>query len=420
MRRRDALPPMGVAALLGSAAFAAQSAEAALVPLPDKKLLDSNPEAYWSRIRREQFVMPPGRAFLNNGSLGVIPKPVIAALTGYVQRAAALEVREYPRWGYETLDQERTEMAGFLGCKRDELAFVHNCTEAMSIIANGLDLAQGDEVLITDQEHTGGISCWKLKEARAGIALRTVKIPVAPANPGELTDRIIGALTPRTRVLSFSGITTTTGLILPVREICRAAREKGALTVVDGAHMNGQIPVSLEDLGCDYYAGSPHKWMFAPAGCGLLYGREEMLDRLWPVTVSGGWDNKKDLRAARFMMVGTNNRAIFHGMVAGLRFLKDLGPETVFARQRQLARRVLDMVKQRNYLELVTPEDERLHGAVVTIRFKTADLRGLFEAMEKQRIWILGGQQMRLSVHVHTRPGDIDALFAVADKVLGA
>jgi len=289
----------------------------------------------------------------------------------------------------------------------------------MSIIANGLDLARGDEVLITDQEHTGGISCWKLKEARAGIALRTVKIPVAPANPGELTDRVIEAFTPRTRVLSFSGITTTTGLVLPVREICRAAREKGVLTVVDGAHMNGQIPVSLEDMGCDYYAGSPHKWMFAPAGCGFLYGRGEMLDRLWPAVVSGGWDNKKDLKAARFMMVGTNNRAIFHGMVAGLRFLKDLGPDSVFARQRQLARRVLDMVKQRNYLELVTPEDERLYGALVTIRFKSADLRGLFEAMEKQRIWILGGQQMRLSVHVHTRPADIDAFFAVADKVLG-
>ena len=335
-----------------------------------------------------------------------------------MRRSAALEVQEYPRWGYETLDQERSEMAGFLGCHRDELAFTHNCTETMSIIANGLDLRSGDEVLTTDQEHTGGLSCWKLKEARAGVTLRTVKIPVAPKDPGDVADRIVSAIGPATRVLSFSGITTTTGLIVPVEQICRAARDKGVITVVDGAHMNGQIPVTLSGLGCDYFAGSPHKWMFAPAGCGILYGRGEMLDRLWPAVVSGGWDNKKDLRAARFMMVGTNNRSIFHGMIAGLRFLKELGPANVFARQKQLSRRIIDHVRRRRYVELVTPENDMLYAAMVTIRFQADDLRPLFAAMEKKGIWILGGKQMRLSVHVHTRPEDIDAFFAVADRLL--
>ena len=413
MKRRDALHGLTLASLLPL-----EAAESAVPPLPDRKLLTANPETYWSRIRREQFLLPPGRAFLNNGSLGVIARPVYHALLEYVRRSAALEVQEYPRWGYETLDQERSEMAEFLGCHRDELAFTHNCTEAMSIVANGLDLKSGDEVLITDQEHTGGLSCWKLKEARAGIALRTVKIPVAPKDSGEIAGRMISAITPATRVLSFSGITTTTGLILPVEQICRAARDKGVITVVDGAHMNGQIPVTLRELGCDYYAGSPHKWMFAPAGCGILFGRGDMLDRLWPAVVSGGWDNKKDLRAARFMMVGTNNRAIFHGMMAGLRLLKDLGPANVFARQKHLSRRIVDHVKRRSYVELVTPEDENLSAALVTIRFKQDDLRPLFEAMEKRRIWILGGKQMRLSVHVHTRPEDIDAFFSVADRVL--
>ncbi len=247
MKRRDALHGLTLASLLPL-----EAAESAVPPLPDRKLLTANPETYWSRIRREQFLLPPGRAFLNNGSLGVIARPVYHALLEYVRRSAALEVQEYPRWGYETLDQERSEMAEFLGCHRDELAFTHNCTEAMSIVANGLDLKSGDEVLITDQEHTGGLSCWKLKEARAGIALRTVKIPVAPKDSGEIAGRMISAITPATRVLSFSGITTTTGLILPVEQICRAARDKGVITVVDGAHMNGQIPVTLRELGCDY------------------------------------------------------------------------------------------------------------------------------------------------------------------------
>lgn len=383
--------------------------------LPDKKLLAASPETYWARVRGEQFFLPNWRAFLNNGSLGVIAKPVYQSVVEYLNRAAALEMEEYPRWGYERLDAERTELAAFLGCSKDELALTHNCTEAMSTIANGLDLKPGDEVLTTDQEHSGGLECWRLKQARAGVRVRTAKIPVSPKNPEEVADRVVSAIGPATRVLSFSGITTTTGLVLPVESICRAAREKGVVTVVDGAHMNGQIPVNLSALGCDYFAGSPHKWMFAPAGCGILYGRGDQLDHLWPAVVSGGWDNKTELKAARFMMVGTNNRAIFQGMIAGVRLLKALGPEEVFSRLRQLSKRAMEEAQKRRYVEVITPDDGRLYGAMVAIQFKT-DPRAAFEAMRKKGIWILGGNRMRLSFHVHTRPEDIESFFDVADQ----
>ena len=116
--------------------------------------------------------------------------------------------------------------------------------------------------------------------------MRVVNIPVAPREPADITDRLISAIGPRTRVLSFSGITSPTGLILPAKQICAAAREKEVITVVDGAHMDGQIPVNLHDLGCDTFAGSPHKWMFAPAGCGLLYGRESQKSGLFRITAS--------------------------------------------------------------------------------------------------------------------------------------
>ncbi len=399
---------MGAAALFG---LPLEAAAGAPRPLPSDQLFQRNPEAFWLRLRKEQFLLPGWRAFLNNGSLGVAPRPVLQAVEEYSSRAATRADEEYPRWGYETLDEMRTELAAFFGCDKDELALTHNATEGMSTVINGLDLAPGDEVVMTDQEHPSGRCPWLQKQARFGIRVREVKIPLPPESPGQLADLLISAIGARTRVLSFSGITTTTGLLFPVREICQAARAKGVITLVDGAHMNGQAPLNLRELGCDFFVGSPHKWMFAPAGCGVLYGRPEMLDRLWVNVATGGWDDRK-LKAARFMMVGTNNRAIFEGLIAALRFLKALGPERVYARIHQLARMVRERAKAQPNLELLTPEDDRMFGGMVTFRLRNGDVKRVLELAQKRRIFMTGGKErIRISTHVHTRPADVEALF---------
>ena len=256
-----------VAAMLGLPAVAASLQAPSL---PDGKLAQTDPEKYWKRIRDEQFLLPDWRAFLNNGSLGLAPKPVVQAMVDYQEKGSALLVDGYPRWGYETLDEHREKLSAQFGCNKDELALMHNATEAISTVAAGLDLAAGDEVIMTDQEHPSGKGGWMVREARHGVVLKTVAMPLPPKSAEQLADLMISAIGPRTKVLSFSGILTTTGLIMPVKEICAAARAKGVITFVDGAHMHGQIPVNMHDLGCDFMAGSPHKWLFAPAGCGLL------------------------------------------------------------------------------------------------------------------------------------------------------
>jgi len=408
MRRREILAG---AALFGLPA--AGGADGG--PLPDPALLERNPETYWNRIRDEQFLLPDWRAFMNNGSLGIAPRPVLKAVTDYLSQAAALLNDDYPRWGYETLDDERAELAGFAGCAKDELALTHNATEAMSVIANGIDLRAGDEVLITDQEHPSGREPWLLRQARYGIQVRVVNIPLPPKDSAQLADLLISAIGPRTRVLSFSGILTTTGLIMPVRAICDAARAKGVVSVVDGAHMNGQIPLRLTELGCDYFAGSPHKWLFAPAGCGLLYGRQEMLERLWPAVVTAGWSDQK-LKAARFMRIGTNNRAIVEGLMAGLRFLKALGPERVYGRIHQLARMVFERARGQGDLELLTPDDDRLYGGLVTFRMKPELFQAFNALCAKKRIWIVASERMRVATHIHTRPRDIDLFFRTLNE----
>jgi isopenicillin-N epimerase len=388
-------------------------------PLPPAALRSSNPDEYWLKVREEQFLLPEWRVFLNNGSLGIAPRPVLAAVEDYLERSASLQVDDYPRWGYETLDAERATMAEFVGCKKDELAFMHNATDALSTIAAGIDLNAGDEVLMTDQEHPSGRSGWQVRAKRHSIQVREVKIPTPPRNSGQLADLMISSIGPRTRVLFFSGILSPTGIIMPVREICDAARAKGIITVVDGAHMNGQIPFRISDLNCDYFAGSPHKWMFTPAGCGLLYVREENLDKLWPTVVTGGWDDP-NLKANRYMRMGTNNRAIFVGMMAGLQFLNELGPDNVYARIHQLAKMNYQLASARPYLELASGADDRLYGSLVTIRFKTDQLAPLWAKMNQRKIWTLQGPQVRLSTHVHTRPQDIETFYEVCDSVLGA
>ncbi|MGA3185996.1 MAG: aminotransferase class V-fold PLP-dependent enzyme [Bryobacteraceae bacterium] len=386
--------------------------------LPDNALFSRDPETYWKRMREEQFFLPQWRSFLNNGSLGVLPRPVYHTVAEYLQNAAALELSyPYPRWGYETLDEEREELSKYLGCNKDELALMHNATEALTTVASGLDLKAGDEVLMTNLEHTSGKAGWEAKRARYGITIREVNIPLPPKDPGQLADLMISAIGPKTRIVSFSGIISPTGLIMPIREICDAARAKGVMTLVDGAHMHGQMALKISDLHCDFFAGSPHKWMFAPAGSGFLYIREENLDRLWPLNVTGGWDDKS-LKAGRFMRQGTNNRAIFEGMIAGLRFAQAVGPDRIYTRIHQLARQTYERAAKLPYIQLLTPNDDRMFAALVCIKFNK-DSSAVWQETTKRKIFVSGGQQVRLSTHIHTRPSDIDELFDIIQDKMG-
>ena len=416
LSRRDALRGLGLStALLGLPATAADEA----TTLPSTSLLRDDPDGYWARLRAEQFLMPDERVFLNTGSLGVIPRPVLAAMTAYLERSAALHIDEgYPRWGYETLDEERTALAEFVGCRKDELAITHNATESLSIIAGGMPLEQGAEVLITDQEHPSGRDPWRVRAARGDITLREVSLPLPPKNAGELVDVVVSAIGPNTRVLSFSGITSPTGLIMPIREICDAARERGVISVVDGAHMTGQVDYRISDMGCDYFAGSPHKWLFAPAGSGLLYMREELQNDHLPVIATARWD-MPELKAGRFMRFGTNNRAVIEGLMAGLAFAKAIGPERIYARIHGLAKHTYEKAQEFDYLKLLTPQDDSLYGSLVTfsIDLPEAKLNRLWALCERRLIWTTGNPRLRMSSHVHTRPADIDLFFATLTEV---
>ncbi|MDX1404010.1 MAG: aminotransferase class V-fold PLP-dependent enzyme [Woeseiaceae bacterium] len=418
MNRREALRTLSYsAALFGLPATALGTTET--TALPGSALLEADADEFWKRIRNEQFLMPGKRAFLNTGSVGVAAKPVVREVCNYLEQSAGLYMDglhpgdEYPRWGYETLDDHRRELARFVGCHKDELAITHNATEAMSIIAGGMPLEKGAEVVLTDQEHPSGREPWRVRAARGEITLREVALPLPPGSPEQLADVVVSAIGPKTRVLSFSGITSPTGLLMPIREICDAARAKGVITVVDGAHMTGQVPYRIDEMNCDYFAGSPHKWLFAPVGSGLLYIRDERLDLHYPVIATAGWDDRS-LKAARFMRFGTNNRAIVEGFMAGLRFAKALGPERIYHRIHALAKDVSARARALPYAEMLTPVDDRMYGSLVTFRLNLPErkLARLWQLCDERLIWTTKNQRLRLSTHIHTRPEDLELFFA--------
>jgi selenocysteine lyase/cysteine desulfurase len=388
--------------------------------LPSAKLLDSDPDRYWAELRR-QWLLAADHVNLNCGSVGCTPLPVLNAMIDHLLSAEAFREPAYPWFGYEEntrIRELRDALATYLHCKRDELALVRNATEGNNVVCNGLDLKTGDEVLLTDQEHPGGRCCWEQKAARFGIKLNYVKLPKPPASVDDIVERFQAALTPRTRIAVFSHITTVTGLVLPVKEICRLARKREVLTHVDGAHAIGQIPLDLHDLGCDFYASSPHKWLLAPKGTGTLYVREELLDRLWVNIASHEWRNY-DLKAYRFSNFGTSNLSVMVGLKAALDFHQVLGPQRVYGRIHELAKRVRDRIKEYPQLRLVNASADAFYGGLVSFEPVKGDLKRVVAELAARNVRVAGGaERIRVATHVFTQPTELNAFFDAVERGL--
>jgi selenocysteine lyase/cysteine desulfurase len=420
--RRELLRRAAVgAAFFGLPAARAEQAFAQDAPrLPPAGLLDTDPARYWAELRR-QWLLAPDHVNLNCGSVGCSPLPVLNAVIDHLLSAEAFREPAYPWFGYEEnprLRELRDALAGFLHCRRDELALVRNATEANNVVCNGLDLKVGDEVLLTDQEHPGGRCCWEQKAARFGVTLRTVTLPRPPASADEIAERFARAITPRTRVVFFSHITTTTGLVLPAKQLCALARERGALSHVDGAHAIGQVPLDLHDLGCDFYATSPHKWLLAPKGTGTLYVREDLLDRLWVTIASAGWQDRA-LKAYRFSNVGTSNLSVMVGLKAALDFHRALGPERVYTRIHQLATRLRDGLKDHTQLRLANASEDAFFAGMVSFEPVKGDLRRVLAELAARNVRVAGGpDRIRVAAHVFTQPTELNTFLDAVDRGL--
>ena len=430
VNRRDfltSLTAFGAFTSLGMplAAHAAAAGTTCLIdtqapPLPDRNLYAQNEDAFWAALRN-QFLIPKDEVYLNNGTVGSSPYPVLKGVfDSYLdtERMAQEDPEQYPIWGYEAYARYRDALGQFIGATRDQIALTRNATESNSYIANGLELKAGDEVLISDQEHPGGEQPWNLRAKRYGIVVKKFEISKPPKNAAEILNRINDAITPQTRIIFVSHISTVTGVVLPVKEIASLARSKGIISAVDGAHVTGMMRLNVNDLGCDLYTSSPHKWLQAPKGSGFLYLRDEaIMNKIWNTIATHGWD-EPNLKAERFQHIGSSNVPQLSGLLAAIEFANWIGMERIEKRHRELADYIhAEMIKRG--AESWTSADAALRCAIVTVNVPPAKMPDLEYWMWKQhKIRIRGGapHKVRLSTPYYLQKADIQRFLEKFDS----
>ncbi len=335
-------------------------------------------EDFWREIQ-DAFTVDRSIVNLNNGGVCPSPKVVQDALRRYLEFSNQVPV--YTMWEIlePQIESVRQQLARAFGCDPEEMAITRNASEALEICQLGLDLQPGDEVLTTDQDYPRMLTTWEQRVRREGIVLRKISFPVPPPSMQDLVDRFERAITPRTRVIHFCHITNLTGQIFPVKEICQLARARGIEAIVDGAHAFAHFPFTLDDLDCDYYGTSLHKWLLAPHGTGFLYVRKAKITTLWPMMAAPEKMND-DIR--KFEEIGTHPAANHNAIAEALTFHEGIGPERKAARLRFLRDRWMKRLDGLPGVRIYTSYDPRMSCGLANI-----GLDGVEPAKLVRQLW---------------------------------
>jgi L-cysteine/cystine lyase len=380
-------------------------------------------EQFWNVVR-DQFPLTHDRVYFNNGTIGPSPYVVLESVKRALEDIDTSG--EYGGW-----EVARPKLAKFVNVDESEISLTHNVTEGINVIAGGLPLKRGDEVIMTTHEHVGNALPWLNRMRLDGIVIKTLK-PAQTAD--ENLNRINDLITKNTKVLAIPHITCTIGQVFPVKEIAKLGHDKGLWVFFDGAHGPGMTALDLKDIGCDFYATCCHKWMCGPKGTGFLYVKKDLLDVVQARWVGGysdtGWDLTVDppefkgyVPTAHRFDFATQNAAIYIGLSAAIDFLYHIGIDNIVQRGSSLATHLQnELLALGDKIEMLTPTEQRSKGFVTGFRLKNMpyDKFGEFASKKGFRIRLVAEghlNSIRVSTHIYNNPDEVMKFVEIVKEV---
>jgi selenocysteine lyase/cysteine desulfurase len=378
-------------------------------------------EPFWASVRA-QFVMPPELAVMNAANLCPASRPVVEALT---RETRSVDMDPSPNNRarlYPEKEQTRTALAAFLRVSPDEVIITRNTSESNNLVSSGLDLKAGDEVVVHVDNHPSNLNAWREKAKRFGFTV--VAVEQRNPHPGidYYVDAFTRAMTPRTKVIAFTHMSSTVGDIMPAKELCRLARERGVLSLLDGAQSFGFLDVDLSDIRPDFYTGSAHKWPCGARECGVLYVNKAVQDRLWP-SIYSAYSGAVGF-SRTFEGFGQRDEATMIAFREALTFQEKIGRAAIETRSRALTTQFMDGLKTLPGVQVWTSPTPALRGAVVSFLPGSLDSGKLATALyQKDKIGITtrGGKDragIRVSPHFYNSPAEVDRLLAALNGYL--
>jgi selenocysteine lyase/cysteine desulfurase len=371
-------------------------------------------EDFWKQIRKD-YLLKPNYINLENGYYCMASQPV---LEGYIKeiRSKNLEASYYLRTEqFNDRDKVRKRLADLFGCKLEELIITRNTTESLDTIISGINWKTGDEALMAEQDYGSMLDMFKQQARRFGIVNKVVSIPNNPQSDEELVALYASAITPKTKLMMICHMINITGQILPVKKICEMAHSKGVEVLVDGAHAIAHLDFRIDELGCDYYGSSLHKWLGSPLGAGILYVNKNKIKSVWPLF---GESNFADDDILKLNHTGTvpvaTNMAIHHA----IDYHEKIGIKRKNERLRYLQNYWVNKVKGIERIILNTPEDINRSCAIANVGIDGIPPSKLAKILlEKYKIWTVAIDYanvhgVRVTPHLFTTSEELDQLVA--------
>ncbi|PYP18879.1 MAG: aminotransferase V [Gemmatimonadetes bacterium] len=377
-------------------------------------------EDFWLQVQ-QAFTLDRTLINLNNGGVSPSPRVVQDAMRRYLDYSNTAPA--YTMW--QILEPEieavRRRLAASFGCDPEEMAITRNASEALEAVQLGIPLERGDEVLTTTQDYPRMLTTWHQRERREGIVLREITFPVPPPSQEDLAERIERAITPKTKVIHVCHITNLTGQIFPIKRIVQRARARGIEVIVDGAHAYAHFPFTRDDLDCDYYGTSLHKWLLAPHGTGFLYVRKAKIANVWPLMAAPPEMNGN---IRKFEEIGTHPAANHNAIAEALSFHEGIGAERKAARLRYLFQRWAKRLEHLPRVRILTPYDPAQSCGLASVAIDGMDPNKLVAYLwDTHRIIVTPIVHkefscMRVTPNVYTTTLEIDRFGEVMEDVL--